>query len=188
MSESLATVRETIKCKLQPTAEQERELERILLLCRRLYHAALEQRQTAYERCSVSLSRSGQEAELKDIRAEMSAYVGVHSHVLQDMLARLDQAFQAFVRRIRVGQAPGYPRFHGAARYNSFTYKEFGHGATLDQGFLVLSTIGRIAVRWSRPIEGAPKTVTVSREADGYYVCSSCAEVPTCHARGRTRA
>jgi putative transposase len=42
----------------------------------------------------------------------------------------------------------------------------------------VLSKIGRIAVRWSRPIEGTIKTVTVSREADGWYVCCSCVEVP----------
>jgi putative transposase len=34
-------------------------------------------------------------------------------------------------------------------------------------------------VRWSRPSEGTPKTVTSSHEADGWYVCFSCAEVPT---------
>ena len=33
-------------------------------------------------------------------------------------------------------------------------------------------------MRWSRPVEGTPKTVTISREADGWYVCISCAEVP----------
>jgi putative transposase len=43
---------------------------------------------------------------------------------------------------------------------------------------LVLSKIGRIAVRWSRPSEGTPKTVTVSREADGWYACFSCEGVP----------
>jgi putative transposase len=42
----------------------------------------------------------------------------------------------------------------------------------------VLSKIGRLAVRWSRPIEGTPKTVTVCCEADGWYVTFSCAEVP----------
>jgi hypothetical protein len=44
---------------------------------------------------------------------------------------------------------------------------QFGNGAALDNGLLVLSKIGRIAVRWSRPLEGTPKTVTISREADG---------------------
>ena len=72
----------------------------------------------------------------------------------------------------------GYPRFTGGKRYSSFTDKQFGDGAALDNGFLVLSKIGRIAVRWSRPIEGSPMTVTICREADGWYACSSCAEVP----------
>ncbi len=172
------TVRKTFKYKLKPTPQQERELERVLELCCTFYNAALEQRKTAFERCGVSLSRYSQEAELKDIRAEMPEYADIHSHVLQDVLARLDTAFQAFFRRIREGQTPGYPRFHGRSRYNSFTYKEVGNGARLDNGFLVLSKIGRVAVRWSRPIEGTPKTVTVSREADGYYACFSCADIP----------
>jgi putative transposase len=33
-------------------------------------------------------------------------------------------------------------------------------------------------VRWSRPVEGAIKTVTISHEADGWYVSFSCADVP----------
>lgn len=42
----------------------------------------------------------------------------------------------------------------------------------------MLSKIGRIAIHWSRPIEGTPKSVTISKEADGWYVCFSCADVP----------
>ena len=105
-------------------------------------------------------------------------FTDIHAQVLQDVVTRLDRAFQAFCRRLREGQTPGYPRFHSAHRYDSFTYKQFGNGATLDNGFLVLSKIGRIAVRWSRPIEGTPKTVTIRREADGWYVSFSCADVP----------
>jgi putative transposase len=127
----------------------------------------------------VSVSRYQQEAELKDIRAAFPEYAGIHSHVLQDVLARLDKTYQAFFRRLQRGEKAGFPRFKPATRYTSFTYKECGNGAMLDHSFLVLSKIGRIAVRWSRPIEGAPKTVTISREADGWYVCLSCADVPT---------
>jgi putative transposase len=86
--------------------------------------------------------------------------------------------FQAFFRRVRAGETPGYPRFHGANRYTSFTYKPLGNGAMLDHGLLVLSKIGRIAVRWSRPLTGTPKTVTISQEADGWYACFSCEGVP----------
>jgi putative transposase len=171
-------VRKIYKYKLNPTPEQERELGRVLGLCRALYNTALEQRITAYQRARVSVSRFQQEAELKDIRAAMPEYAAIHSHVLQDVLARLDKTYQAFFRRVQRGEKAGFPRYQGRDRYHSFTYKEFGNGATVDNGVLVLSKIGRIAVRWSRPREGTPKTVTISREADGWYVCFSCADVP----------
>jgi putative transposase len=127
----------------------------------------------------MSLTRYQQEAELKALRADLSEYAAIHSHILQDVLARLDKTYQAFFRRVVHGEKPGIPRFRGRDRYHSFTYKEYGNGARLDNGYLVLSKIGRIAVRWSRPIEGSIKTVTISKAADGWYVSFSCAEVPT---------
>jgi hypothetical protein len=137
----------------------------------------------------VSISRSEQEAELTTIRAAFPDYAAIHSHVLHDVLARLDKTYQAFFRRLKRVEGggsgkktkTGFPRFKGRNRYHAFTFKESGHGAQLDNGFLVLSKIGRIGVHWSRPleaIEGTPKTVTVSREAAGWYVAVSCAEVP----------
>jgi putative transposase len=174
----METVRTTYKEKLRPTPAQERELERTLGRCRTLYNTALEQRITAWQRCHVSLTRSQQEAELKDLRAALPEYAAIHSHVLQDVLARLDTTYQAFFRRVANGEQPGFPRFHGKDRYHSFTYKEYGNGARLDNGVLVLSKIGRIAVRWSRLIAGTVKTVTISKAADGWYVSFSCAEVP----------
>ena len=173
----------TYQEKLRPTPAQERALEQILWRCRTLYNTALEQRITAWQRCHVSLTRYQQEAELKAIRAEFPEYGAIHSHVLQDVLARLDTTYHAFFRRLANGEKPGFPRFQGRDRYHSFTYKEYSNGARLDNGSLVLSKIGRIAVRWSRPVEGAIKTVTLSREADGWYVCFSCAEVPRSRCR-----
>jgi putative transposase len=170
-------VRTSYKYKLKPTAEQEQLLDETLWRCRVLYNTAHEERITAYRRCGITVTRYQQEAELKEIRAEFSEYAAMHSHVLQDVLARLDKAYQAFFKRVKAGQTPGFPRFQGANRYHSFTYKEYGNGVQLDNGFLVLSKIGRVAVRWSRPLAGKPKTVTISREADGWYVSFSCAEV-----------
>jgi putative transposase len=172
------TVRKTYQYKLNPTPEQERELGRMLGLCRWLYHTALEHRIIAWQRARVSVSRFQQEAELKDIRAAFPECAAIHWHVLQDVLARLDKTYQAFFRRVQRGAKAGFPRLQGRDRWHSFTFKEVGNGATLDHGFLVLSKIGRMAVRWSRLIEGTPKTVTISREADGWYVCFSCADAP----------
>ncbi len=175
MSKSL---RKTFKYKLKPTPQQEREFECVLMQCRQLYNSALEQRITAWQRRCVSISRYEQEAELKVIRAEFPEYAAIHSHILQDVLARLDKTYQAFFRRLAREEKAGFPRFKGRRRYHSFTYKEYGNGARLDNGFLVLAKIARVGIRWSRPIEGTPKTVTISREADGWYVAISCADVP----------
>jgi putative transposase len=173
------TLRKAYKYKLKPTPDQKRQLEEVLWRCRMLYNTALEQRIWAYRRCGVTLSRYQQEAELKNLRAELPDYAAIHSHVLQDVLTRLDKTYQSFFRRVIAGQTPGFPRFQGRDRYHSFTYKEYGNGVRLDNGFLVLSKIGRVAVRWSRPVEGTSKTVTISRETDGWYVIFSCASVPT---------
>jgi len=173
------SVRKTYQEKLKPTPAQERELERVLWRCRTLYNTALEQRITLWRQRGVSLTRYSQEAELKALRADLPDYAAIHSHVLQDVLARLDKTYQAFFRRLANGEKPGFPRFHGRDRYNSFTYKEYGNGVRLDNCCLVLSKIGRMAVRWSRPIEGSIKTVTISKAADGWYVSCSCAEVRT---------
>jgi putative transposase len=174
----VVSVRKSYKYKLKPTLDQERVFDETVWHCRDLYNAGLEQRIWAYRKGGVTVTHAQQEAELPHIRESFPEYAAIHSQVLQDVLTRLDKAYQAFFRRVKTGQTPGFPRFQARSRYHSFTYKQFGNGAHLDHGFLVLSKIGRVAVRWSRPLEGKPKTVTISREPDGWYVIFSCAEVP----------
>src|SRR5262245_46891621 len=146
--EMVADVRKTYQEKLRPTPHQERQLEAVLWRCRTLYNTALEQRITLWRQRGVSVTRYQQEAELKALRAELPDYEAIHSHVLQDVLARLEKTYQAFFRRLVNGERPGFPRFQGRKRWHSFTYKEYGNGARLDNGALVLSKlskIGRIA-------------------------------------------
>jgi putative transposase len=95
------------------------------------------------------------------------------------VILRVERTYQAFFRRLKNGEQPGYPRFQGRTRYNSFTYPQYGGGAVLDGGVLSLSKIGRIRMRVHRSLQGTAKTVTISREADGWYACISCAAVPT---------
>ena len=165
------TVRKTFKEKLRPTPAQERALESRLVALPHLYNTALEQRITAWQRRRVSVSRFQQEAELKDIRAEFLEYAAIHSQSCKTYW----RDWTGPIRRSSAGYNMAKRRasraFKGRNRYRSFTFKEYGNGATLDNGFLVLSKIGRIAVHWYRPMEGTPKTVTISREADGWYMC-----------------
>ncbi len=174
----MPAVCKTFKYKLVPTPAQERQMFWILTRCRELYNAGLQERRDAWKMRRISVSYYDQAAQLPGIKEVRTEYKDIHSQVLQDVLKRLEKAMQAFFRRVKTGEKPGYPRFQGRNRYHSFTYPQYDNGARCDNGFLVLSKIGRIGVRWSRPLEGTPKTVTIAHEADGWYVCFSCAEVP----------
>jgi putative transposase len=174
------SVRKTHKYRLKTTPEQERALEHTLMLCRHIYNAAVGERREAWRVRRFSVTYYQQKAELPGIKEAMPEYAEVNAQMLQDVVLRVDRAFQAFFRRVQAGETPGYPRFHGRDRYNSFTFPQVGEhgGAALDGGILSLSKIGRIPVRLHRPLEGTPKTVTISREADGWYGCFTCADVP----------
>src|SRR5689334_21262673 len=83
-------LRKTFKEKLRPTPEQERQLDVVLWRCRTLYNAALEQRIIWWRRGQGrSVTRFQQEAELKAIREVFPECAAIHSHILQDVLARL---------------------------------------------------------------------------------------------------
>jgi putative transposase len=148
-------------------------------LCRQVDHAALGERRAAWRTCGVTVGSYQQKAERPASKGAMPDYGEVHSQVLQDVVLRVERAYQAFFRRAWTGETAGSPRCQGRHRSHSFTSPHYDNGARLANGVLVLSQIGRIAVRWSRPLAGTPKTVTIAKEADGWYVCCSCADVPT---------
>ena len=173
------TCRKAYKYQLAPTAEPSEKRDWTRWRCRERYNAALLERREAWRMHRVSINSSQQKRDLPAIKELRPADKAIHAHVLQEVMTRLDKAFPAFFRRVKAGEQPGYPRFQGRNRSHSRTYPAYGNGVTLDGGILSLSKIGRVAIRLHRPIEGTPKTVTISRAADGWYACLSCADVPT---------
>jgi len=99
------------KFRLSPTKKQVGKLEWMLRRCKELYNAALQERRDAYKMCGVSVSYPMQAEQLPAIKKQREEYQDIHSQVLQDVLKRLDKAFQAFFRRVMNGETPGYPRF-----------------------------------------------------------------------------
>jgi putative transposase len=172
------TVRKTFKYKPKPHLAQEQTMAFVVRRCRALSYADLQERNEAWEKRHLRVTEAMQSAQLPHIKVVRPEYRDINSQVLQDVMPRLDRAFQRRFARVKNGENPRHPRFQGAGSYNSFTYEHYGNGATLDNGFLVHSKIGRSTVRRSRPVEGAPKTVTISREVDGCYVGFSCADAP----------
>ena len=94
--------------------------------CRELYNAALQERSEAWQKCGVSITIAQQSAQLPAIKEVRPEYRDIHSQVLQDVLTRLDRAFQRFFARVKAGETPGYPRFQGANRYQQLHLQTVG--------------------------------------------------------------
>jgi putative transposase len=160
--------------RLYPSKSQRRRLEAVRETCRHFYNALLRQRKDAYELHGISITKTEQ-LRLVKVEKETSPYaLDVHSHILQNVVADLDKAFQAFFRRARAGESPGYPRFKGKNRFAGFGFKEYGNGFKIDGRRLKLSGIGRIAVRWHRPLEGTIKTARIYCRAGKWFVSFAC--------------
>lgn len=96
----------------------------------------------------------------------------MYSQVFQDVAIRLYTAFQAFFRRVKHGEKPGYPRFQPIQRYHSFTYPQTGYA--IQDGKIPLSKIGDVKIKLHRPVEGIIKTCTIITKNGKYYAAFSC--------------
>lgn len=164
----------TYKYRLKPTRAQGTQLEQTLEWCRSVYSATLAARKNTYEREGKSLNYYATARLLPTWKANYTPLKEVHAQVPQNVQVRVDLAFQAFFRRVKAGEEPGYPRFKGQGQYSSITYPQYGNGVWLKDTTLHLSKIGDVKVILHRPVKGDNKTVTIQRSAGKWYVCFSC--------------
>jgi putative transposase len=163
----------TFRYRMYPTKLQSERLHEQIDEACRLYNAALQERRDAYRKCGISLSCYDQTREWTQVRHDGNTTL-VHYKIGQDVLQRVDRAFDAFFRRLKTGEKPGYPRFKSRRRYDSITYINYGKAPQIDKKkHLILKGIGHIKVRWHRPIVGETKTCTIKREAGRWYVTFS---------------
>lgn len=165
----------TYKYRLYPTNAQSKAMHETCFLCSLIYNQCLAERKEAYEKDRKTLTVYDQIKTLPDKKAENHRLRGVYAQVLQDVPRRLDRAFQAFFRRVKVGETPGYPKFRTARKYDSFTYPQNGFSIPKEGpgGRLKLVKIGVVKIKFHRSIEGDIKTLTIRRQAGLWYACFS---------------
>jgi putative transposase len=162
------------KYKLYPTRQQEAAMLTMLETHRHLYNRALAERKNAWEQERRSVAFFDQTAQLKYERAS-NPYMAATNHAsCLATLRRLDKAFQAFFRRLKAGETPGYPRFKSHNRFNTLEYPAYGNGCKLDGNRVYFQHIGRVRVKLHRPIQGTIKTLAFTRQADGWHVSFLC--------------
>lgn len=178
----------TFKYRIYPAKRQKTILSTQLALCCELYNAALQERRDAWRINRKSVSFRAQSEQLPEIKRERPELADVYSQTLQDVLHRVDKAFQSFFRRIKQGKKPGFPRFHSRIRYDSLTYPQLGFSVDGDR--VKLSKVGRVHVKMHRPIEGKIKTLTITRSSTGKWFACFSVEIepdilrPNCEAVG----
>lgn len=173
----MVDMKKAFKYRIYPTKKQNTKLENTFELCRELYNAAIEERTNAYELNGKSISYSVQQNQLPEIKKVREEYKQIHSQVLQNVLDRVDKAFDAFFQRVREGKKPGYPRFKARDRYKSITFPQSGY--EIVNGRLALSKIGHIKMVMHRALEGIAKTCTLKRMPTGkWFVIFVCDVLP----------
>lgn len=172
--------RKTFKYRIYPSKKQATLLRQTLSGCQKVYNLFLEQRNTAYKEEVKYLSCYDQSKTLPQLKAEMPQLKNIHSQVLQNVAMRVDLAYQSFFRRVKTkkGKA-GFPRFKSWFRYDSFTFPQTGFKIIEGKSVVQLSKIGRVKIKYHRPIAGKIKSCNIKRSATGKWFVSFSCELDT---------
>lgn len=158
--------------RLLPSKPQHRALEAILEGQRQLYNAALEERIGAFRNAGVTRIYIDQCRALTEWRLSDPEAASVPLCLQRWTLKQLDEAYRGFFRRLKAGGNPGFPRFRGKGRFDSFGFREFS-GIRFENGRLRFNGLpGGLRVHLHRPLpEGAPiRCCVFRRDVKGWKV------------------
>lgn len=111
-----------VSYQLYPSQQQGTLLLALLRSHQQLYNAALEERISAWQKQTLSISYADQCKSLTVIRQAMPEWAIPNCSSQQMTLRRL------FFQRARQGKTPGFPRFKSLARFPGFGFKSHGDG------------------------------------------------------------
>ena len=186
-------MRRSYKFLLRPTSQQVAALEACLEDTRQLYNAALEERREAWRMGGTGSRSTAGRPTQGHPRGRPGAVRALGVQCEQAAIRRLDRAFQAFYRRVKAGEKPGYPRFKGRGWWDSIEWPsrqwlQVGFGPA-SHGHPRLPDGHRPRPRAPAPgVKGRIKTITVKREGGRWYVVLSCDDVPAEPLRRRVRS
>ena len=175
--------------RLLPRTSQHRAFERILESERQLYNAALEERVGAYRNAGKTITYFDQTRGLSEWRRDDPDASQVPVSLQRATLKRLDEAYRGFFRRAKDGGNPGFPRFRGKGRFDSFGFRQFT-GITLRNRRLRFKGMpGNLRVHWHRelPTGARIRSCTFKRDPKGWSV-SFATEIKEAPLRGTKRA
>lgn len=171
----------TYRYQLRTTPKQRAELQVILDQQRWLYNEAMGWRQFAYEVYGVSISYIDQCRWLAHQRSQNERLSSLPSNIQRATLKRLDAAFSGFFGRVRRGEKPGYPRFRGKDRFDSFGFAEFLGIRLTGKQLRFKGVSGGLKINLHRPLPVYEKILgcTFKQKANGKWEVAVVLRVPT---------
>jgi putative transposase len=117
-----------------------------------------------------------QQAALKETKQLFPEYKEIYSEVQQLNLQRLDKAWKRWLIPDKTGNRGGRPRFKKKGELRSISFSRVNNPKAvcfLEGSILRIPRLGMIPVVLHRPIPDrfTPKTATIVRKADGWYLC-----------------
>jgi len=171
----MESVQRKITFRLYPSSAQIALLDETRAMHCRAYNALLEEHQRRYAAEETRFGFSAMCKTLTEWRGYADSLKALNAQSLQVTAKRLSLAFDAFFRRLKAGEEPGFPRFKPLQRFAGWGYKTYGDGWKLIQpegqhGKVRLTGIGEVSMRGKGRFAGTPKTAEISAKAGKWYL------------------
>lgn len=180
----------TYKYKLKLNKQQSAVIDSWIGASRYVFNLAKETKTYAYK-SGVSLSKFDLMRQMTDLK-DIEWIKSVPCHTLQNVVERLDTAYQNYFRKLRNGEIAnakaqyiakrlskglplnenkladfGKPKWAKKDEYNSITFKDVKQA---ENGF-ILPKIKKVTIFKDRIPSGDLKTATIIKENNAYYIC-----------------
>lgn len=176
----------TYKFPLDLNRQQSERVDFNLWQLGQLYNALLEERRRYYKHFGKGIGYNAQAVQLPEIRKLFAEeWSGIYAQCLQQTAKRVDKAYQAFFRRCKSGETPGFPRFKTVGNYNGQVFPQVrnltGGGIKLlpNKKLRISGIPGEVKVNWHSPYQGYVKQATINKKNGKYYILLTCENVPT---------
>lgn len=184
-------MRTAYQYRLRLTTTQQATIDHWLELARRQYNYRLAERFTWYEqnRCDINACPLicylpelkdrpdfySQKRDLVNSKKRFPEYKELPSHTLQDVIARVEKAFDRTLSGDSNGNRSGKPRFKGQRRFRSIAFPDPIKPEHISGKFIQLPKIGKLKMILHRPLPDGfkVKTATITKKVDGYYITLS---------------
>lgn len=162
-------IRKSFKYELDPNETQRRGFSKHAGVSRFSFNWGLARRIRYYRLFKKSVGSMRLKKHLNKFKLRKFPWMGeVSTYAMQSSIENLDRAFISFFDGLKKGQKVGFPKFKKKGRSRD-SFRLYG-AIRVHENHVDLPRIGTVKLKEESKVEGAIKSMTVSREADRWYV------------------